>query len=257
MNKYTRLAVVVLTACTYIATVWLPCNAAANDNAVSGAKTEIQGSVLAVRSEIRSLTSQIRQLQDQLDVAQKQQEIAKARVNSGVASIDELLPWDLKLKQLREQISERTSMLADARRLAALAEPVDIVLKSASIRQAVEALSRVTSLKITVDSRVSNNIRVKTQARGVPLGAILEVIANATQISIAPGKDGELLLRLPGKLMLNEKVVSYQGPNQPWSDEWSTVDDGALYCPIGRRWLNLFGAVRYQIPMPVIVPTDR
>ncbi|MHB1463371.1 MAG: hypothetical protein ACYC1M_18945 [Armatimonadota bacterium] len=237
-----------------------PAAASPTDQAADGAYTEIQGPLLAINNQIRLLSSQFNKLQSELKFLTAQQHLSlryreTAKRRESLSPKHQVLPQlNVDMKQLREQISERTANLAAARRLIALAEPVDIVLKSARIRQVAEALSKVTSLKITVDANVPNDISVKTEAREIPLGAVLEVIASAAHLTISPGADGGLILMSPGKKSERTQQI-YQGPNTPWSKEWVMMDDGSLIRPVGRRWLNLYGAMRVQPPMPTVVPT--
>ncbi len=237
-----------------------PTAASPTDQAADGAYTEIQEPLRAINNQIRLLSSQLNELQSELKFLTAQQHLSlryreTAKRRESRPPKQQVLPQlNADMKQLREQIAECTAALAAARRLVTLAKPVDIVLKSARIRQAAEALSKVTSLKITVDAKVPNDISVKTEARGIPLGAVLEVIASAAHLTISPGAEGGLILMSPGKT--SERVnETTQGPNTPWSKEWVMMDDGSLIRPVGRRWLNLYGAVRDQTPMPTVVPT--
>ncbi len=227
----------------------------------NGPYAAIREPLLVIGNQIRLLSAQLKKLQSDLKFMTAQQNLSlkyreTAKRSESLSPKQQVLP-QLKadMKQLREQITEHTVALAAAQRLVALAKPVDIVLKSARIRQAAEALSKVTSLKITVDAKVPNDISVKTEARGVPLGAVLEVIASAAHLSISPGKAGGLILMSTGKTSKQVNEINL-GPNAPWSSEWPQQIDEAIYCPVGLRWLNLYGAVRDQTPMPTIVPTS-
>jgi len=206
-----------------------------------------QGSVLAARAQVRSLSTEVDMLKTRLDVAEDELRFAERKAEDGLMPASEVRPLELEVLQLTTQLRDVMSALADARRLVSLAEPVDIVLKSSSVRQAAEALSRVSGVKITVDAKVPNDVSVTAQAKGVPLGAVIEVIADAAKLTIAPGDAGGLMLRSTGKLVLNGKAVNYQGGNLPWSDDWAASPGGA-YSPLGRRWLSLYGGPSYYPP---------
>jgi hypothetical protein len=231
--------------------------AAAKDRTLKAAPGGRQGSVLAVRSQIRFLESQITQLAAQYVAAQQNLKDTTAWFNMGLAPRSDVAPLEVEVEQLRDQLLQCKAALVEARRLAALAQPVDIVLKSASIRQAAEALSRVSAVKISVDAKVPKNVYVKTQARDVPLGAVVEVIANAAHLIIAPSDDGGLVLRPPGKLVVNGASFNYQGDNWPWSDDWVAFASGGAYRPLGRRWLRLFDSATYLSSPPETRPMPK
>lgn len=214
-----------------------------------------QGSVIAVGREVSRISGDIAVLEAQSRALDEKLQLTKSQVEVGLATLSDVDPLEVEAKQVRERLSQRMQDLIEVRRLVALAQPVDIVLKSASIRQAAEVLSRVSGVKITVDASVPKNVSVRAQARSVALGAVIEVIADAAHLTISPANDGGLLLRRAGKLVIDGKAINYQGDNWPWSDEWISAARGGQYLPMGRRWLRLFENAQYLFSTPAAGPT--
>lgn len=161
--------------------------------------------------------------------------------------------------QIAVQMSQVDREITRNLRLKAIAGSIDITLKSSPIRQAAEALSRASKLKITVDPKVPEDLKVNVEAQNVPLGAVLEVIADAAGLIIAPAEDGGLLLRKPGKLVVGVNVgqdrgtvrntYTTDGDMAPWSDDWGIP---GIYAnnSVGRRWAGLFPIGPDGVPPP-------
>lgn len=201
-----------------------------------------KASVVAVDNVISMMVTQLKQLDVQLRALKDQISDSESRVKSGREPAGEKLP-NLKMQesQMQMAIDQITRQLGSAERLRILASPVDVSLKSATIRQAAEALSQASKLSIAVDPKVPQDIRVNADSQNVPLGAVLEVIAQNAGLIIAPTSQNGLLLRLPGKLVVDGKEYASEG-STPWSEDWGMQH--TPFAPVGRRWLDLFdGAV--------------
>lgn len=197
-------------------------------------------SVLAVEAQVSTLKSQAKQLEIQLSAVDERIRAAKQRQSAGLATPDELAALETKAAQLKESVSETGRELTMAERLKMLADPVDVTLKSSTIRQAAGALSLASKLKIAVDLKVPQDIHVNAEAQGVPLGAVIEVIANSAGLVIAPSDDGGLLLRMQGKLVVDATSYVSDSDSFPWSDDWGIGRRGS---PVGRIWLGLFDGI--------------
>jgi hypothetical protein len=209
-----------------------------------------QGSVVALKAKVSHLSIRLTALKAQYDTLSRIASSARARVNAGIAPSDDMLIPTADAQVAASKLEQCTMALRNAQRLEALAKPMDIVFKSASIRQAAEALSRAAGISITVDEGVPKNIYVKTQAHGVPLGAVLEVIADTAHLVIAPDDQGGLLLRVSGRISINGKSVAYDSLNLPWSEEWTAPPCAGGYVALGHRWLRLIENLDYLDPEP-------
>lgn len=201
-----------------------------------------KSSVLAVDRRISELTSQIRQAEIQLSKLSQEIQNRNQRVKAGLeppGGAPNAPNFEAMAAQITEQMSQLQQELTAANRLRSLASPVDVTLKSSTIRQAAEALSRASKLSIAVDPKVPQDVKVNAEAQNVPLGAVLEVIANAAALIISPTADGGLLLRVPGTLVVDGATYITDGDTAPWSDDWG-VSTGVTGSIIGRKWLGLF-----------------
>jgi hypothetical protein len=256
-NWYCIVAALVVAACALSPAAAMPGDAAAPGVGAS------QGSIMAVRAQVRSLELELGAIENRVDVAEEAVHIAEQSHQAGIGPSSDVTASKLELQQLQIQLLQLQAVLANARRLVKLADPVDIDLKDADIRKAAEALSRVSGLKIAVADSVPKDVVVTAQAKSVPLGAILEVIANAANLAIAPDEPGGVVLRPTGKLMINGKEVNLSGRpaydtgNPPWSDEWG-ASAASSNVTLGRRWLNLFsGTTRQSIVIDSGAPATK
>jgi hypothetical protein len=104
----------------------------------------------------------------------------------------------------------------------ALRRPVDAQLQDATLQQAAQALSQAARLPIRVDRAAATDKRLTLDARGVPLGAVLEAIAAQTELMIAPDGQGIIVKSWPA-LEINGQKQIFTGPRAPWSDEWGEL----------------------------------
>lgn len=213
-------------------------------------------SIVAVDQRISALQSQMRQFEIAFLAAEERLAAAKKRVESGLAPTSELREIEVKVAQEREGFAQLQRELATVQRLKTLATPIDISLKSSPIRQAAEIIGRASKLSISVDPKVPQDLQVNAEAENVPLGAVLEVIANAAGLIIAPTEDGGLLLRTPGKLVVDGQTYTTDRDSPPWSDDWGMVINPRDL--VGQRWLGLFqtlpGYLPYRGPLPAPMP---
>jgi hypothetical protein len=100
-----------------------------------------------------------------------------------------------------------------------LFRPVDIQLKDATVRQAAEALTQASGIKIDVDSSVPRDLRMSVEAQRVSLRVVVETIAQQGNLMI--GRDGDsLVFKTWPSLNVNGSRTYYKGPFDPWADEW-------------------------------------
>lgn len=199
-----------------------------------------KASVVAVDAQISALESQAKQLEIKFTALKEQIRLAKKQAEEGQASPSEPNDLEAQAAQLEQQLMQVMRELKIAERLKRLASPIDVTLKSSSVRQAAEALSRASKLSIAVDAKVPQNIKVNAEAQSVPLGAVIEVIANAAGLVIAPTADGGLVLRLQGKLVVDDKSYVSDADSFPWSDDWGLIPQTYVMVAVGSRWLGLF-----------------
>ena len=200
-----------------------------------------KSSVIAIDQQLSGLQSMMKQLTIQNDALKEKIRQAKKRIDEGMAGAGEsdMAPMEAQAMQIEEQMKQVQRALTVTQRLLSLSHPVDITLKSSAIRQAAEALSRVSKLSIAVDPKVPRDVHVNAEAQNVPLGAVIEVISNAAGLIIAPTDDGGLLLRLPGKLVVDGTSYMSEGRSAPWSDDWGIVSPYEGF-PVGQKWQGLF-----------------
>lgn len=132
---------------------------------------------------------------------------------------------------LKEQIAEIDAQISDLatayeKRFAPLRRPVNLELKNATLRQAAEALTKVSGTQVRIDPSVPEETRLTLDANSMPLGNVLEVIAAKTVLMIAPTEEGVLLKRWPS-LTIDGANQVVTGPLAPWSDEWEVLPTAA------------------------------
>lgn len=197
-----------------------------------------KSSVIAIDQQLSALQSMMKQLTIQNNALKEKIRGTKARIDQGITSPGEvdMASLEAQAMQIEEQMKQVQRALTMTQRLLSLSRPVDITLKSSTIRQAAEALSRASKLTITVDPKVPQDVRVNAEAQNVPLGAVIEVIANAAGLIIAPTDDGGLLLRLPGKLVVDGTSYVSEGGSAPWSNDWGMESRWAAGTQVGSKW---------------------
>ena len=205
-----------------------------------------QGSILQLKKQVDLLASQMEQRQAETNAAITKLNSVKTRNKAGLCPQSEVNDAEVEVQRARTQLEAAAIKYRYARLLVDLAQPVDITLKSASVRQAVDALKKVTSADISVDDAVGNDVFVSTEAEGVPLAGVLEVIASSAGLMIEPSGSGVKLAK-PAKFSVDGKVVKFEYPNWPWGDEWAFgggYGGGGGAVAVGRKWLGL-----YQVDM--------
>ena len=209
-----------------------------------------KSSVVAIESQLSALQSMMKQLQIQHDALKDKMQQTKKRIEQGMASAGEsdMAPMEAQAMQIEEQMKQVQRTIVVTQRLQRLSQPVDITLKSSTIRQAAEALSRASKLSINVDPKVPQDVHVNADAQNVPLGAVLEVVANAAGLIIASTDDGGLLLRMPGKLVVDGTTYMSEGSSAPWSNDWGIDSGWSVGASVGIKWQGLFMNLRMPGP---------
>lgn len=235
MNRPLHRIILVCAILLIATTSWLQGTALAGDS-MGACGTTTAGTILGVRNQLDALRTEYADLGYQVSATQEKVRVAKAKVDDGLATNADLGAANLELHQAITRLDQCESKMKQTGRLVKLADPVDLTLKSAGIRQVAETLSRVSGLSIAVDPKVPVNILVSTTAQGVPLGGVLETIAISANLTIFPSDSG-VLLKPSGVLQTDEHSFVVRSDNWPWSDDWGVVGTGGL---LGRRWLRLF-----------------
>ncbi len=128
--------------------------------------------------------------------------------------------------------------LAQLERMAPLQKKVDVKFENATVKQAAEALSKASGVRMTVDDDIPAETRLTVEARKIRLATVLESVARQAGLIIEPiNLDGKgdlgVSLTVPPMLRVNDKVQRFPSSPSPWSAAWGTS-------PTGR---GLFGAV--------------
>ena len=114
--------------------------------------------------------------------------------------------------------------LTQDRRWKSLTTPINVQLDKATLAQAVSALEKGSDMSIfVVDKLEDNGKRLSVVASNVPLGTVLEAIAQQMDLMIAPRGDISVTLKPWPSISINGHKQDYHGPNAPWSDEWSKL----------------------------------
>jgi hypothetical protein len=121
-----------------------------------------------------------------------------------------------------------------------LNRPVDVQLRDASVRQAAQALSQASAIRIHVDDSVPEETRLTLTARGVSFASVLEAIAQQASLIIAPDRNwtqwttgapdqglGASPAASPGVILRARPMLEVNGQSQelaesigPWSLDW-------------------------------------
>ena len=123
-------------------------------------------------------------------------------------------------------------------RVAPLQKKVDVKFDNATVKQAAEALSKASGVRIRVDDDIPTETRLTVEARKIRLATVLESVARQAGLIIEPVNldgNGDLgaTLTVPPMLRVNDKVQRFSASSSPWSAAWGTP-------PTGR---GLFGAM--------------
>jgi hypothetical protein len=103
-----------------------------------------------------------------------------------------------------------------------LLRPVAVELKNATIRQAIEVLSKATKVPIEIPGDVPDDLRLTVQARGVSFGAVLQAVARQANLKISPSDKGILLTPWP-MVEVNDQLQVFKGARAPWALEWGVL----------------------------------
>lgn len=129
------------------------------------------------------------------------------------------------LELAREQATNARNLvrqyLSAGVRAVPFGKPVTLSVKDATVREAAEALGKAAGIAIAVEDAARSDKKLSIEAENVPLGTLLEILANQAGMMIAPARDGVALKRWP-TLKVNGKEESFRGRIAPWSDEWGT-----------------------------------
>jgi hypothetical protein len=109
------------------------------------------------------------------------------------------------------------------RLMSTLDRPVDVELRDATLRQAAEALSQASGVKVEVDRSVAGEMRISMLARSTTLRTVLEQIARARQLMIAPAENGVILKPVPTLEVDGRRTTVMEMPFAPWSSDWGAA----------------------------------
>ena len=106
-----------------------------------------------------------------------------------------------------------------------LYRPISVDLTNAPLAQAVRTISEASHVVINVDTHVPADAHVTLSTRAVPLGVVLERLAQQTNVQIAPtssidewySRQDQALLIVPAPA---REAGAPSAPYGSWSDEW-------------------------------------
>ncbi len=185
----------------------------------------------------------------EMESAAVAEKAAKARFEAGLCPMAE---WDeARARRERAEIALMAAqqVLAEAQRIEALAMPVDMDLKDATVQQVASVLSTATGVSVDVSPQLATSTqRITAKARSVPIATLLENIAAAVPLSIAPSDSGGIILRPAPSLQVGGKTVPQPEAHAPWSAEWDRYPEPAL--PLGaiRGWRGALPTARPAMP---------
>lgn len=164
---------------------------------------------------------------------------AKAMFDGGVASKSQLAAAEAKLADAKSLFEVARKNLKTAQRLQALAQKINIDMTNAKIGSVASALSMLGNVAITVDKSVPASVTVTTKASNMPLGSVLEYVANSAKLALTLSPDGKLAFIKPSQMTVNGKAVDVMGTAWPWSQDIvvSPIDSGF---PIGQKWKGIW-----------------
>jgi hypothetical protein len=165
------------------------------------------------------LSAQIRQNESRLQALTNEYDVEKARVEAGVATTANLEAMRSEIEQIKIALEAQKGQQAAIERVERLQKPVDVQLRDATVRQAAQALSQASGVPITVDRRITNARRISLEAQEIPLGIVLETMAEQTELMIDPEGPGVALKPWPG-IQVNGVAQTYVGRLAPWGDRW-------------------------------------
>ncbi len=164
---------------------------------------------------------------------------AKAMFDGGVASKSQLAAAEAKLADAKSLFEVARKNLKTAQRLQALAQKINIDMTNAKIGSVASALSKLGNVAITVDKSVPASVTVTTKASNMPLGSVLEYVANSAKLALTLSPDGKLAFIKPSQMTVNGKAVDVMGTSWPWSQDIA-VSPIDISVPIGQKWKGVF-----------------
>ncbi len=106
-------------------------------------------------------------------------------------------------------------------RLKYLTKSINAHLDKATLSDALNALAQASGMIVTAPVNIlDTNKRLTIEARNVPMGTVLEAIAQQMEVIIAPQDTVGITLKPWPSLNINGHKSQYRGSNAPWSDEW-------------------------------------
>ncbi|MBC8143732.1 MAG: hypothetical protein H7Y38_20065 [Armatimonadetes bacterium] len=171
--------------------------------------------------------AQIAALKARIEQAKKSVELAKVMRDASVKSgtnTTVLSNAQLELQTLQKR-------LLRLERTAPLQKKVDVKFENATVKQAAEALSKASGVKIQVDDDIPAETRLTVEARKIRLATVLESVAKQAGLIIEPinldeGGDLGVSLTMPPMLRVNDKVQRFPSSPSPWSAAWGTPPTG-------------------------------
>lgn len=175
-------------------------------------------------AQIAALKERIKQAERGVEVATAGRDTV-AKGGNGTANADRLVAsakQDLAILQKR---------LLRLERIAPLQKKVDVKFENATVKQAAEALSKASGVRIRVDDDIPAETRLTVEARKIRLATVLESVAQQAGLIIEPvnlesGGDFGVSLTVPPMLRVNNKVQRFPSSPSPWSAAWGTPPTG-------------------------------
>jgi hypothetical protein len=131
------------------------------------------------------------------------------------------------VKRAANRLSETIGREQATARFAPLKQPVVVTLADATVRQAADAISQASGVKVEVDRQVPAGTRLTIEAQGTPLAVVLETVGKQSGLMISPGANGVVLEPWPS-LVLNGRRSTFRGSLAPWSTAWAIGSDITL-----------------------------
>jgi hypothetical protein len=215
MNQPVRLALLTLALSMSMGRSFAVPAAAPHPEGIASAQAAAAAAQLAAaEAELRNATEALRSTRRQVaqglaterDVSTIQAQIARSR-----AAVEEARAH-VALQQRQQQQSDR---------IAALKRPIDVEIRDVDLNSAARKISQASGITVSVDPTVRVDHPVSIIALGMPLAAVLDVLARQNVLLISPAPDGVLLKPLPS-LEVNGQRSFLAASFGPWSTEWGT-----------------------------------
>lgn len=174
-----------------------------------------------------------------MKVSEAEQELTmtKQRVQAGLEPSSVLLGLESNIAALKSQLAFANTNLVTIGRLHALAKKVNVSFDKAPVPNFADLLSKLGGYAIYVDKAVPGNLTVTTRADNMPIGTILEFVAQSANLQLALDDKGAIKITLPSKILVGGQSIDMRGKTWPWSDGPSTGVSPNL--PLGEKWKGL------------------